>query len=301
MRKMHAKALIVNKPMLNPSLNLSLNPSLNPSQSPSRGRSKTDKWTKTELLQGDPELKKHLPPAQMLTESGLREMLQQCGMVYVKPIRGSQGRGVMKVEMIEAKAAGRPVRIYAYQLGEKKRAFPVYKSFYRSMLNNAQGKVYLVQKGIQLLKHKGRPFDIRLVVQRAPRGGWKATATVGRVAHPRKIVTNGSQGGTIYPTAYLLRSYTNETGRLRLLKQMDQLGVRTAQRLSLVYPGIVELGLDIALDQQLKPWILEVNNRPDHCPFTLLEDQSMLRRIIRYGKANGKIYRLRCKKAKRGL
>ncbi|HTG70614.1 MAG TPA: YheC/YheD family protein, partial [Candidatus Udaeobacter sp.] len=241
------------------------------------------------------------PSTQILTERSLREMLHQCGMVYVKPVRGSQGRGVMKVEMNEAKAGGRPVRIYAYQLGEKKLTFPSYKAVYRSILKDVKGKVCIVQKGIHLLKHKGRPFDIRLVVQRAPRGGWESTATVGRVAHPRKIVTNGSQGGTIYPTAYLLRSYTNAAERLRMLKQMDQLGIRTAKQLRLVNPGIVELGLDIALDRKLKPWILEVNNRPDHCPFTLLEDQSMLRRIIRFGKANGKVYMLRCKKAKRGL
>lgn len=307
MSKKLAKPSMVFKPSLKPSLNLNPNLSSSKSLSQSHSRSQSrsrripDKWEKTEILRGDPELKKHLPPTQILTESGLREMLKQCGMVYVKPIRGSQGRGVMKVEMNEAKAAGRPVRTYAYQLGEKRLTFPVYNTFYRSILKDAKGKVYLVQKGIQLLKHKGRPFDIRLVVQRVPRGDWKATATVGRVAHPRKIVTNGSQGGTIYPTAHLLGSCANATGRLQLLKQMDQIAVRTAKRLSRVYPGIVELGLDIALDHKLKPWILEVNNRPDHCPFTLLKDQSMLRRIIRYGKANGKVYRLRCKKAKRGL
>lgn len=284
-----------------PSQSISQNRNQNRSKSQSQSQRISDKWTKTEILRGDPELKKHLPSTQILTESSLREMLHQCGMVYVKPTRGSQGRGVMKVEMNEAKADGRPVRTYAYQLGEKKIACPSYKSVYRSILKDAKGKVYLVQKGIHLLKHKGRPFDIRLVVQRTPLGGWEATATVGRVAHPRKVVTNGSQGGTIYPTAYLLRSYTNATERLRMLKRMDQLGVRTAKQLRRVNPGIVELGLDIALDRKLKPWILEVNNKPDHCPFTLLEDQSMLRRIIRYGKANGKVYRLRCKKAKRGL
>lgn len=283
MRRKHAEAKSVQK------------------RSSSLSRSIPDKWTKTVIMQGDPVLKKYLPASKILTENSLREMLQQCGMVYVKPVRGSQGRGVMKAEMTGVKVLGRLVQGYACQLGEKRVTFPSYKAVYRSIMKASKGKAYLVQKGIRLLKHKGRSFDIRLVVQRAPRGGWKATATLGRVAHPRKIVTNGSQGGTIYPTAYLLRSYTNAAGRMQLLKQMDQLAVRTAKRLRLDYPDIVELGLDIALDHKLKPWILEVNNRPDHCPFTLLEDQSMLRRIVRYGKANGKVYRLDCKKAKRGI
>jgi hypothetical protein len=260
-----------------------------------------DKWAKTEVLKSDFEIKKHLPMTQILSESGLREMLGKWRMVYVKPTRGSRGRGVMKVELNEGVAAGRTARSYAYQLGEKRLTFGTYKAMYRSILNNTEGKAYLVQKGILLLKHKGRPFDIRLVVQQAPRGGWEATATVGRVAHPRKIVTNGSEGGTIYPTAYLLKSCANRAKLSGMLKQMDQLGVRTAKRLHRSYPGIVEIGLDLALDYQLKPWILEVNTTPDPCPFALLEDQSMLRKIVRYGKAYGRTYRLSCKKAKRGL
>ncbi|WP_231637329.1 YheC/YheD family protein [Paenibacillus sp. FJAT-27812] len=260
-----------------------------------------DKWAKTEVLKNDAEIKKHLPLTQILSESGLREMLGKWRMVYVKPTRGSRGRGVMRVEAIEGKEAGRSARSYAYQLGEKRLTFGTYKAMYRSILSQVKGNAYLVQKGIQLLKHKGRPFDIRLVVQQAPRGGWEATATVGRVAHPRKIVTNGSEGGTIYPTAYLLKSYADRVKLNGMLKQMDQLGVRTAKRLHRSYPGIVEIGLDLALDRQLKPWILEVNTVPDPCPFALLEDQSMLRKIVRYGKAYGKTYRLRCKKAKRGL
>jgi hypothetical protein len=258
------------------------------------------KWTKTVVLQRDPQVRKYLPPARMMTEKGLREMLLKWKMVYVKPTLGSLGNGVMKVELNEGKGSGRAARSYSYQLGETRLTFRTYKEAYLSILKSTEGKAYLVQKGIHLLKHKGRPFDIRLVMQQSPRGIWEATGTLGRAAHPLKIVTNGSQGGTIYPTDYLLKPYTSKVKRALMLEQMDKLAINTAKCLHKVYPGIKELGLDLAIDRKLKPWILEVNTRPDPCPFTLLEDQSMLRKIVRYAKAYGKTYRLNCKKAKRG-
>lgn len=159
-----------------------------------RAHRAADKWEKTLLFLGDARLRKHLPAAKLLTAGNLQKMLERWGMVYVKPTRGSQGRGVMRVEQSKVKSAGRVVRRYHYQLGERRHSFGSYQALYSSLLKDTKGKVYLVQKGIHMLKHAGRPFDIRLVVQRTPRGGWEATGTLGRVAHPRKIVTNGSQG-----------------------------------------------------------------------------------------------------------
>lgn len=265
-----------------------------------RAHRAADKWEKTQLFLSDAKIKKHLPATRLLTKYSLKEMLQQWGMVYVKPTRGSQGRGVMKVERREEKGAGRVAWKYHYQLGEQRRSFGSYEAFYPSILKDTKGKDYLVQKGIGLLKHEGRPFDIRVVIQRTPRGGWEATGTLARVAHPRKIVTNGSQGGTIYPTAYLLGKYTNSAKRKSMLAYMDQLGIHTARRMERSYSGINELGLDIAIDHKLKPWILEVNTIPDPCPFTLLKDQTMLRKIVRYAKGYGRTYTLNCNKANRG-
>jgi D-alanine-D-alanine ligase-like ATP-grasp enzyme len=59
-------------------------------------------------------------------------------------------------------------------------------------------------------------------------------------------------------------------------------------------PGMKEIGVDVALDRELRPWILEVNTRPDHCPFAVLQDQTMIRRIVHYGKQYGRTYKLAC-------
>ncbi|QQZ64270.1 YheC/YheD family protein [Paenibacillus sonchi] len=159
----------------------------------------------------------------------------------------------------------------------------------------------MVQKGIRLLLHKGRPFDIRVMVQRNLKGQWEATGVAGRVAHPLKVVTNGSQGGTIYPVEVLLRPYTSPEKRTALIAAMHDIGVKSARQLSTAYPGLQEIGVDLALDRHLKPWILEVNTAPDPCPFTKLKDRRMINRIVQYGKAYGRIYHLKCMKAKQGV
>lgn len=260
----------------------------------------TDKWVKTRILLADEALRQHIPSTQRLNFRGLHRMLSSYGMVYVKPSHGSQGRGVMRVERVHESEEGEGAAIYSYQLGSHKRQFRSYRHFYRALSRNTRGKVYLVQKGIRLLSHEGRAFDLRIVVQRAPSGGWETTGIVGRIAHPEKIVTNGSQGGTILPVEPLLHQYIHNPGRAKLISQLERIGVNTMKRMQKTYPGIHEIGLDVALDRSLTPWILEVNTRPDHCPFAILRDQTMINRIIRYGAAYGRTYRLNCLKAKQG-
>jgi hypothetical protein len=163
-----------------------------------------------------------------------------------------------------------------------------------------KGKRYIVQQGIRLLRHKGRAFDIRHMIQRTPGGDFAVTGTLARVAAPSKIVTNGSQGGSIYATDAVLRRHTNSAGRSRLHRRMDQLAQRTVQLFREHTDGIHELGMDYAIDGGLKPWILEVNTKPDAAPFTLLQDRSIVRRIVSYGRRYGRRYKLVAKKAKRG-
>lgn len=46
------------------------------------------------------------------------------------------------------------------------------------------------------------------------------------------------------------------------------------------HSGFKEIGLDIGLDSALKPWIIEVNTRPDAYIFNQLKDKTMFRRVI---------------------
>jgi hypothetical protein len=186
------------------------------------------------------------------------------------------------------------------QSGVNRTPFSTYQAMYRWLCKSMRGEKYLVQRGIRVLRHGGRPLDYRVMIQKGRRTGWKVTGMVARVAHPRKAVTNGSQGGSIFAAESMLQRTSGQAKAARLLKTFNRLAYATARRFTEAYPGMQELGLDIAVDDKHRTWILEVNTRPDPCPFTKVEDPSMIRNIVKVARGYGRTYRLQCNKAKRG-
>ena len=48
-----------------------------------------------------------------------------------------------------------------------------------------------------MAKSNGKPFDIRVMVQKTKQGAWVSTALFTKVGNPNKVATNYNQGGTI--------------------------------------------------------------------------------------------------------
>ncbi|CAG7635963.1 Endospore coat-associated protein YheD [Paenibacillus solanacearum] len=249
------------------------------------------KLLKARMLLGHPELAKHVPVTRSYTPSQLHDMLKRYGMVYVKPDVGSQGIGVMRVE--------KQGSTYRYQSGMKQHTFSSFQDMVRSLTSRIGAERYLIQKGIHLLRYQKRPFDFRVMIQKSPARQWEATGTAARLAHPNKAVTNGSQGGTIYAAKDLLKPFAGDQKTAALLYRLNRLARLTAARIGRTYPAMNELGLDVGIDRHLKPWILEVNTRPDPCPFTKLDNKDAIRKIVAYAKAYGRRYPLVCNKSKK--
>lgn len=248
------------------------------------------KWKKTLAIIGNGTIKRHVPETKKMTRESLREMLNRYGMVYIKPENGTFGNGVMRVEAKNGQ--------YKYQSGTTIGTFKEYNDLYNDIVKATRGRSYLVQKGIYLLKHNGRRFDIRVMVQMNPNRRWESTGMVGRVAHPRKIVTNFHNGGTLKAVPDLLASHMPPEKRKLYMQQLSSLGVKVAKQLQSAYPGIREIGIDVAIDQELHPWILEINTCPDPFIFRILKDRSVFRKVMRYTRTWGR-FRQKLKNSQR--
>ena len=97
------------------------------------------------------------------------------------------------------------------------------------------------------------------MVQRTQQLPWKTTGTIGRLAHPNKVVTNYHSQGTPLALDVLLKSYLKEPEMQEYSRILEELGVKIAMHLQNTFPGFREIGVDVGLDPKLHPWILEVN------------------------------------------
>lgn len=243
----------------------------------------TSKWVKTEALLENDELKAHVPKTVRMTRNSLQSMLHEYRMVYIKPNIGTFGNGVMRVEWNPD-----AVPSYKYQLRESPRSYMSFNSMYEDILRKTHKSKYLVQKGIHLLKYQKRRFDIRVMVQKNLHNQWETSGWIGRVAHPQKIVTNYHSGGTLKSVELLLTAYLKGKEKIQYIHKLKQLGTKVAKQLHKRFPGIKEIGIDLALDEQLTPWILEVNTKPDPYIFRILKNKTVFGKIIRYARAHQK-------------
>lgn len=247
------------------------------------------KLAKTRVLLKVTGLRRYIPETKPLTKETLHTLIEKHRVVFVKPDRGKGGVGVMR-------ATRKENNCYSLHHNIRTTIHSSIPALYRAILRTKSKKTYLVQQGIPLLKYNKRPFDIRVMVQRNPNGIWETTGIMGRLAHPLRVVTNYHSGGTPMDYSVLMAPYLTTGQSKQLYQTLSRLGLEVAHVLKNTYPGIKEVGLDVALDSELHPWILEVNTLPNPFLFRNLKEKSVYRRIYRYAAAYGRFNKRYCPK-----
>lgn len=235
-------------------------------------------------LEASKRLKRYVPRTVSLTRKNLKMMTGNYKSLYVKPNIGSMGIHVCKLNCSQ--------KGYELLTTHKRRSIRKHFKTLSTVYNHLKAKhkqSMIIQKGITLDTVKGRPYDIRAMVQRKPRGSWTCTGFLVKVGRRNKIVTNYYQGGEIYTIDKLFRSKGFSPAKLRSrIQSLSQTSVRIARRLNDKYTGMHEMGIDFAYDTKQRLWILEVNsNHPQFHPLKKL-DRSAYNRMASYARSYGR-------------
>jgi glutathione synthase/RimK-type ligase-like ATP-grasp enzyme len=126
-------------------------------------------------------------------------------------------------------------------------------------MKTALNRRFLVQKAIPLATYQGAPYDLRVAVQKNGEGKWQVTGVVAKVAKHHPYLTNLAKGG------YAVR--WEKVAKRAVLEKVEHVALEAAKTLEQKYAQIADLGLDIGIDANGHPWIIEVNVRDQRYSF----------------------------------
>lgn len=222
------------------------------------------KWLLYRFFHKNPAINAYLPQTKKFTPDTASSMLNEYEMIYVKPVAGSRGNGIIKVWREGSK------RIIVKRTIEKSRHFSSPKHAIRHVDGLRKGKMYIVQRGIQLAKVNGRPFDIRIMMQRdKPGGKWLYSGMVAKIAGRNSVVTNTalSKGRVVDVKDVLKQSFGWKDSKIQsMMRKMERFGLAWAKHFD-DYQLYRELGFDVAIDTRGKVWLIEQNTAPSHALF----------------------------------
>ncbi|TCP52747.1 glutathione synthase/RimK-type ligase-like ATP-grasp enzyme [Tumebacillus sp. BK434] len=221
-------------------------------------------------------LRPHLPESSALhSADDVESWLQRHPSVFVKPVRGSKGRGVVRITRA---ADGR----YAVAEGKEQ---VLGTAAMRKMIARRLGREkHLIQQGLPLVEADGSKIDLRVVLYRDDSKRWRPVATVPRVGQSGQAVTNLAQGGRTESLAWLQEELRSQCLPVPAREQIEQVAVLTAEALTPLRPSLAFLGIDIGLTTDGGLYALDINPRPGRQVLSMDDRRNAYQYLIGYCK-----------------
>ncbi|WP_409304522.1 YheC/YheD family protein [Peribacillus sp. SCS-155] len=212
----------------------------------------------TSLVKNDkllPYLPETIPFAD---EESFTAFLRNFPVVYVKPSYGSQGKNICKMTRT---AEGWILEHSGNMLDS--RIFETEEELFYTLDRNIKKRSFIVQKGIPLLEFDHKKIDFRVLLIKNKNHQWRIISVVARIGNAGHIVSNLAQGAEMRNGKEFLYSIVQPEEGKRLYKSIGRLALASAESLTQNKEGLFgELGVDIALDTDKTPWLIEINSKP---------------------------------------
>lgn len=242
-----------------------------------------NKWVLFKWLSKSKQTKALVPVTRKFREDlNLIPLMKKYPFLYLKPARGKAGMGIMRVKRRPKLKKYRYVMDVQEKTGNFALKFPTQTDLKMKIRELAGGEDYIVQQGIRLAKCSGRPFDLRVLVQKNGKGVWEVTGIGARLAGECSITTHVPRGGSIESPRRLLTTAFNARSAKRILNRVRRTALLLARRIEAASGHeLGELSLDLGVDTSARLWFFEANSKPMKFDEPHIRKKS-LRRLIQY-------------------
>jgi len=217
------------------------------------------------------KLEPNLPETNEYSWDNLAGMLAKYEKVMLKPVYGHYGFNIYQVTQTESQylVYFETLRRPHYRFNKPEQL----RNWIEELLLRSHKCIYLVQQYIEPLKIRGRFFDLRVLVQRNAKGKWAVTAIMSRINRLNYLISNFVY--SIADGTELLK----DLGLPRLIDPITEMGIDVGRLLTKKMAMFAEISVDYLIDNNNKPWIIEVNGKPRKDLFEDYADEELLRTI----------------------
>ncbi|MBG9788002.1 YheC/YheD family protein [Brevibacillus laterosporus] len=226
-----------------------------------------NKWIVHKRLWTQDNLRHYLPETKLFRNRAFTDMLNKYDIIYVKPVIGSVGTGVARIEQ---KPDG--YFFYSSQTSESFQHLEELVQFVEKWVNN---KTYIIQQGIPLCKYQDRTFDVRVSIQKDQLHEWKISGMVAKLANLDNKLSNLAQGGSAEQLETVLGSLFATQSIPIVVRRLQTACFAIVEQLELNEPSLVDLGLDMGIDQFGLPYFIEANVRDQRYSFFKAGEKAM--------------------------
>ena len=163
-----------------------------------------NKWDLFEWLRRSRTTQPFIPTTRrLMSVSSLNQLMRKHPYLYLKPVSGKAGKGIMTVRLHGGKNLPYRLKIQENRSSSTYNCSTLQKLWARIQKERGS-EAYIAQQGIQLASVNERRFDLRALVQKNRRGYWELTGLGARLAGESSITTHVPRGGRIEDPEKLL-------------------------------------------------------------------------------------------------